>query len=60
MHDFPEGSEHRLHMTKSKSMPEYGDSNVTGTVAYIILILYFNIKYLTVLLLLVIYMIWLC
>lgn len=30
VHDFPEGSEHRLHMTKSKSMPEYGDSNVPG------------------------------
>ncbi|XP_075231655.1 protein axin isoform X2 [Lycorma delicatula] len=30
VHDFPEGSEHRLHMTKSKSMPEYGEANVTG------------------------------
>lgn len=32
VHDFPEGSEHRSHMTKSKSMPEYGDSNVSGIV----------------------------
>lgn len=25
VYDFPEGSEHRLAMVKSKSMPEYGD-----------------------------------
>lgn len=26
VHDFTEGSEHRMHMPKSKSMPDYNDA----------------------------------